>query len=119
MSEKTTKAAGKEIAPPADFEAKAHVKSIEQYQEMYDRSIADPEGFWGEIAETFEWKEKWSKVLDYSFDFEKVEDLYIKWFVDGKTNLSVNCLDRHLETRGDQTAILWEGNTPGDDSKLT
>ena len=111
---------GQKIPPPADFAANAHVKSFEQYQEMYDRSIADPEGFWAEVAEQFVWKEKWSKVRDYSFNATNApEDLYIKWFIDGKTNISVNCLDRHLETRGDQTAILWEGNTPGDDSTLT
>jgi len=101
--------------PPADFAANAHVKSAEQYQEMYDRSIADPEGFWGEIAEQFEWKEKWSKVLDYTFE----GNVDVKWFIDGKTNLSVNCLDRHLATRADQTAIIWEGNDPAEDSKMT
>lgn len=103
------------VAPPADLAAKAHISSEAQYQEMYDRSIADPEGFWGEIAETFVWKEKWSKVLDYTFE----GNVDVKWFVDGKTNLSVNCLDRHLEERGDKTAIIWEGNTPGVDGKLT
>ncbi len=103
------------VAPPADLAAKAHVGSEAQYQEMYDRSISDPEGFWGEIAETFVWKEKWSKVLDYTFE----GNVDVKWFVDGKTNLSVNCLDRHLEERGDKTAIIWEGNTPGVDSTLT
>ena len=116
MSEKTTGAAvGRKIPPPEDFAAKAHVKSMEQYQEMYDRSMKDPEGFWGEIAEQFEWKEKWSKVRDYTF----TDNVDIKWFVGGKTNLSVNCLDRHLATRGDQTAIIWEGNDPTEDSKLT
>ncbi len=103
------------IAPPADLAEKAHVSSEAQYQEMYDRSISDPEGFWAEIAETFVWKEKWSKVLDYTFE----GNVDVKWFVDGKTNLSVNCLDRHLEERGDKTAIIWEGNTPGVDAKLT
>ena len=106
---------GMKIAPTEDFAQGAHVKSMEQYQEMYDRSIADPEGFWGDIADEFVWKEKWSKVLDYTFE----GNVDVKWFIDGKTNLSVNCLDRHLETRGDKTAIIWEGNTPGVDSKLT
>ena len=113
MAEK--QAVGKTFPPPADFAANAHVSSFDQYQEMYDRSISDPEGFWGEIAEQFVWKEKWSKVLDYTFE----GNVDIKWFIDGKTNLSVNCLDRHLETRGDQTAIIWEGNDPSEDSKLT
>ncbi len=101
--------------PPAEFSAKAHVKSFDEYQAMYDRSIQDPEGFWAEVAEGFVWKEKWSKVLDYTFE----GNVDVKWFIDGKTNLSVNCLDRHLETRGDQTAIIWEGNDPSEDSKLT
>ncbi len=108
------KAKGDRIAPTEEAIAKAHINA-EQYEEMYKRSIEDPEGFWGDIAEGFEWKEKWSKVLDYTFE----DNVDVKWFIDGKTNLSVNCLDRHLETRGDKTAIIWEGNTPGEDSKLT
>jgi acetyl-CoA synthetase len=108
------------IPPSSDFAAQAHIKSISQYDEMYQRSIKDPEGFWGEIAEQFVWNKKWNQVRDYSFTYErKPEELYIKWFTGGKTNISVNCLDRHLETRGDQTAIIWEGNEPGQDSKLT
>jgi acetyl-CoA synthetase len=103
------------IPPSPEFAAKAHVKSYDEYQAMYDRSIRDPEGFWGEIAGRFEWKEKWTKVRDYTFE----PPVEIKWFVGGKTNVSVNCLDRHLARRGDQTAILWEGNVPGEDSKLT
>ena len=101
--------------PSAEFAAGAHVSSMDQYTEMYQRSISDPEGFWADIAEDFEWKEKWSKVLEYTFQ-GKVD---VKWFIDGKTNLSVNCLDRHLASRGDQTAIIWEGNDPSEDSKLT
>ena len=119
MSEDKSTNAGKKIAPPADFAANAHVKSFEAYKKMYDRSVKDPEGFWAEIAEGFVWKKKWSKVCDYSFTFKKPEDLFIKWFIDGKTNVSVNCLDRHLEKKGNQTAIIWEGNNPGEDSKLT
>ncbi|MBL7076420.1 MAG: acetate--CoA ligase [Kiritimatiellae bacterium] len=115
MSEQTTAPVGNSYPPPADFAAAAHVSSEAQYNEMYQRSITDPEGFWAEIAEQFVWKEKWSKVLDYTFE----GNVDVKWFVDGKTNLSVNCLDRHLATRGDKTAIIWEGNTPGVDSTLT
>ena len=103
------------VAPTQAFAEKAHVKSFEQYQEMYNRSIQDPDGFWSEIAEQFVWKEKWSRVRDYTFE----PPVDIRWFVGGKTNVSVNCLDRHLETKGDQTAIIWEGNTPGEDAKLT
>ncbi|MEN8255765.1 MAG: acetate--CoA ligase [Verrucomicrobiota bacterium] len=116
MSEETTTATkGNTYPPPADFAEKAHISSMEQYNEMYERSIADPEGFWADIAGEFEWKEKWSNVLDYTFE----GNVDVKWFIDGKTNLSVNCLDRHLATRGDQTAIIWEGNDPSEDSKMT
>ena len=104
-----------QIPPTEEISSRAYVKSPEQYEEMYSRSINDPEGFWGEIASEFVWKEKWSKVREFTFD----APVDIKWFIGGKTNLSVNCLDRHLETRGDKTAIIWEGNTPGEDSKLT
>ncbi|MDZ4199238.1 MAG: AMP-binding protein, partial [Kiritimatiellia bacterium] len=97
------------------FAGKAHIGSLEEYERMYRESIQTPDVFWGKIAETFTWKQKWSKVREYSF----VPPVSIQWFIGGKTNLSVNCLDRHLETRGDQAAILWEGNTPGEDQKLT
>ncbi|HOW69197.1 MAG TPA: acetate--CoA ligase [Phycisphaerae bacterium] len=101
--------------PPAGFAAKAHVKSMDQYQQMYQRSITDPEGFWGDIASTFYWKQKWTKVREYDFK----GDISIKWFAGGKTNITYNCLDRHLATRGDQVAIIWEGNEPSEDAKLT
>ncbi len=103
------------FAPRADVVAKAHINSFGQYKEMYDRSIADPEGFWSEIAEGFYWKKKWTKVRE--FDFKG--DISIEWFKGAKTNVTYNALDRHLDTRGDQVAILWEGNEPGEDAKLT
>ncbi len=103
------------IPPDPAFSANAHIRSFEEYEERYRRSIEDPEGFWAAIAETFEWQSKWTKVREESF----LEPVSIKWFVEGKTNVSVNCLDRHLEDRGDQIALLWEGNTPGEDAKLT
>ncbi|MBW1763111.1 MAG: acetate--CoA ligase [Deltaproteobacteria bacterium] len=102
------------VPPSEEFAAKSHI-SAEQYEEMYRRSIEDPEGFWGEIADNFVWKEKWTKVREYTFN----DQVDIKWFIDGKTNISVNCLDRHLDTKGDQTAIIWEGNTPGEDQEIT
>ena len=104
--------------PPTEFSANAHIKDFEQYQEMYQRSIEDPEGFWGEIAEDFVWFKKWDKVWEYNYDLRK-GPVGIKWFLGGKTNITVNCLDRHLDKRGDQTAIIWEGNAPGDDKKIT
>jgi acetyl-CoA synthetase len=101
---------------PAEFAAKAHINH-EQYEEMYQRSVEDPEGFWAEQAEQFvTWSKPWDKVLDWSYD---KNDLYIKWFEGGKLNVSYNCIDRHLADRGDQVAIIWEGDDPSTDSKIT
>ena len=101
---------------PADFAAQANV-SAEQYQEMYKRSVDDPAGFWGEQAEDYlTWFKKWDTVLDWSF---AGDDLHINWFKGGTLNVSYNCLDRHLETRGDQVAIIWEADDPNVDRKIT
>ena len=101
---------------PAEFAANAHIDSA-RYQEMYQRSIEDPEGFWAEQAEQFiTWFKPWDKVLDWSYD---KKDLHIKWFEGGKLNVCYNCIDRHLDTRGDQVAIIWEGDDPATDSKIT
>jgi acetyl-CoA synthetase len=101
--------------PPAEFAKKAYIGSMDQYRAMYKRSIEDPEGFWAEIADGFYWKQKWTKVREYDFS----GSISIKWFLGAKTNITYNCLDRHLEKRGDQTAIIWEGNAPTEDAKLT
>lgn len=101
--------------PPSELVSRAHIKSFEQYKEMYKRSIADPDGFWAEIAEDFHWQKKWDKVCE--FDFE--DTISIQYFIGGKTNICYNALDRHLDKRGDQVAIIWEGNAPGEDGKLT
>ncbi len=106
---------GQRLAPPANFAGQAHCPSFEQYEAMYRRSIEAPDGFWSEVAGSFEWSQKWDKVRDFSFE----HPVSIKWFLNGKTNLSVNCLDRHLEKRGDQTALIWEGNEPGEQSTVT
>ena len=101
---------------PADFAAQANI-TADQYEEMYKRSVEDPAGFWGEQAEQYlTWFKKWDSVLDWSFD---KEDLHINWFKGGKLNVSYNCLDRHLESRGDQVAIIWEGDDPNEDRKIT
>ena len=101
---------------PAAIAEKAHIDA-ETYQAMYQRSVDDPEGFWAEYADQFlTWDKKWDKVLDWSFG---ADDLHIDWFKGAKLNVSVNCLDRHLETRGDQTAIIWEGDNPEEDKKIT
>jgi len=101
---------------PDSFREKAHISSMEQYEEMYRRSIDDPDGFWGEMAEkTLDWFKKWDKV--HSFDPEKVE---IKWFEGGKLNVSYNCLDRHVKAgRGDKTALLWVGDDPAEDRHIS
>jgi acetyl-CoA synthetase len=97
--------------PPAAFTEGAWIKSREEYQKMYDRSIQDPAGFWGEIAEQFHWYKKWDKVFDFNYD-RREGKVQHQWYINGKTNITYNCLDRHLDTRGDQTAILWVGNNP-------
>ncbi len=87
----------------------------DQYLSMYRQSIDDPEGFWAEQAEKFiSWSKKWDTVQEWDYD-----QVSIKWFVNGKLNVTYNCLDRHLESRGDQVAILWEGDDPGTDKKIT
>ncbi|MGD9297065.1 MAG: acetate--CoA ligase [Chromatiales bacterium] len=101
---------------PAEFAAQANV-TAEQYEAMYAQSVEDPETFWGEQAEQYlTWFRKWDTVLDWSFD---EDDLHINWFKGGTLNVSYNCLDRHLETRGDQVAIIWEGDNPEEDRKIT
>ena len=101
---------------PENFLQSANCNS-EQYQEMYQRSVDDPEAFWAEQAEEYlSWFKPWDKVMEWSFN---KEDLHISWFNGGQLNVSYNCLDRHLEKRGDQTAIIWEGDDPNEDSRLT
>ena len=93
--------------PPPEFAAKAHVKSLEEYETLYRRSIQDPEGFWAEIARELHWFTPWTRVLDWQLPSAK-------WFVGGKINLCYNCVDRHaLSDRKDNIAILWEGE-PGE-----
>jgi acetyl-CoA synthetase len=88
------------------------IESFQDYQEAYKRSIENPEAFWAEIAEDFQWRKKWNKILEW--DFKKPE---IKWFLGAKLNITENCLDRHLRERGNQTAIIWEPNDPKDPAR--
>jgi len=105
------------VYPVAASVAKRTHIDAKKYAAMYARSIKDPDGFWAEQAKQFvSWSRPWSKVSDWSFDASK---LFIKWFIGGKLNVSYNCLDRHLATRGDQVAILWEGDDPKNDRKIT
>tara|TARA_B100000686_G_scaffold261836_1_gene274947 strand:+ start:3531 stop:5510 length:1980 start_codon:yes stop_codon:yes gene_type:complete len=104
--------------PPEVVASMAHIGSMEQYREMYERSINSPDKFWGEEAEKFCWFKKWDQVRSFNYDVNK-GNIKIEWFKGGQCNITSNCLDRHLETKGDQVAILWEGNEPGNNKKLT
>jgi len=100
--------------PPAELSEKAYIKSLDEYKEIYQRSIDDPEGFWAEAAEQLDWYKKWDKVLVEDFKEGKHE-----WFVGGKLNVSYNCLDRHVKTwRKNKAALIWEGDI-GDSKTLT
>jgi acetyl-CoA synthetase len=112
--EKKTMSESKIYGVPAGFAAKAHITEA-KYQAMYQRSVDDPEGFWAEQADQFlTWNKRWDKVL--SWDFKTAN---IRWFEGAKLNVSYNCLDRHLDKRGDQVAIIWEGDDPNVDKKIT
>jgi acetyl-CoA synthetase len=102
--------------PPTNLTDKAWIKSFDEYKKMWERSISDPENFWAEMANNFEWFEKWNNVRSYDFK-DKID---IKWFEGGKTNVTVNCLDRHVKAgKGDRTAIIWEGNEENETKKYT
>ena len=97
-----------------DIAAQAHI-STEVYKAMYQHSLKEPEAFWAEQAEQFLcWSKRWDTVMDYDYPTG-----HIRWFEGGKLNVSVNCIDRHLETRADQVAIIWEGDNPVHDKKIT
>ena len=110
----------KEIYPvPENFRKKAYINSREQYDKMWEESIKDPEGFWAKIADEYiTWFDKWDKVMDCNYG-TSADSLYVKWFTNAKLNVSYNCLDRHLDKKGDQIAIIWEGNELGEDKKIT
>ena len=93
---------------PESFAVAAQVKRGD-YERMYAESIEDPERFWGDIGRRIDWIKDFSQVKDSSY---AEDDCHIRWFYDGKLNVSSNCLDRHLQTRGDKTAIIWEGDDP-------
>ena len=97
------------------FATGAHVDN-EKYLEMYQRSVDDPEAYWAEQGKRIDWFTPYTKIKDVSYD---VNDLHVKWYYDGTLNAAYNCLDRHLGTRGDQTAIIWEGDDPAEDAKFT
>ena len=101
--------------PSKDFVANAHINAA-QYDEMYEASISDPDAFWGEQGKRLDWITPYTKVKNTTFEYP---DVSIKWYEDGELNVCANCVDRHLETRGDQVAIIWEGDEPTDDKRIT
>ena len=105
-----------DIFPPSNSASKnAHISSIENYQDIYQRSIHDPEAFWAKTAERLDWFEPWTNVRKFDFVNGKIE-----WFTHGKLNASYNCIDRHIQSgHGDETAIIWEGNDPNQSRKFT
>jgi len=103
--------------PPPEFAEKAHIRSLEQYQKMYDESIRDPKAFWLRKAEILDWFKMPSKACEYTWDTEG-RTIDIKWFADGELNASYNCLDRHLKTwRKNKAAIIWQGE-PEEDRRI-
>ena len=104
--------------PPQSFRQRAHFKSLEEYSAEYERSIADPQAWWAEQADSFHWYKKWDTIRSYNYDLN-AGPIELRWFDGGRTSIVYNCLDRHLDTRGDQVAIIWEGNEPGEDGTLT
>lgn len=101
--------------PHPAFSERAHFNSLEQYRAAYRKSIEQPEDFWSEVADRIHWFEKWNSVREYDFMNARVA-----WFKGGKLNACYNCLDRHVETgHGDKTAIIWEGNDPGEHRHFT
>ena len=102
-------------AVPAEFAARSRIRA-DEYEKLYAESVRDTEGFWGRIGRRLDWIKPYTKIKDASF---AADDLHIRWFHDGQLNLSANCLDRHLATRGDKTAILWEGDDPAESRAIS
>ena len=101
--------------PSADWVDSAHVSSLDKYRDIYNRSIENPDEFWASIAERVTWYKPWNKVRNFNFKEGK-----IKWYENGKLNVSYNCLDRHVDSgKGDKKAIIWEGNNPDEDKSFT
>ena len=106
------------VNPPENVSSKAHIGSMDEYLEKYNRSIEEPEEFWSEMAQNFHWFKSWKEVRSYNYNMDR-SPVDVKWFAGAKTNVCYNCVDRHLEVRPDKTAIIWEGNEPGEDSTIS
>ena len=104
------------IFPPSDdFKANAIIDK-QKYDEMYSESINNPDAFWSKHGLRIDWIKPFTKIKDVSYEHPSVS---IKWFEDGELNVSANCIDRHLEKRGNQTAIVWEGDNPAESKHVT
>ena len=101
--------------PAAAFAASSHADKA-TYEVMYAASIADPDAFWAAQGKRLDWMTPYTKVKNTTFEHAGVS---IKWYEDGELNVSANCIDRHLATRGNQTAIIWEGDNPEDSAHIT
>ena len=106
----------KQVYPVSPDVAKRALLNRDQYEKMYQQSVNDPETFWAEHGKRLDWIKPFSKVKNTTYDYD---NLSIKWFEDGQLNAAANCLDRHLEKRGDQTAIIFEGDDPADSRNVT
>jgi acetyl-CoA synthetase len=106
------------VNPPQNVSSKAHIGSMEEYLKQYERSIKEPDEFWSEMAHNFHWFKQWDQVRSYNYDMEN-GPIDVKWFAGAKTNVCYNCVDRHLDVRPNKTAIIWEGNEPGEDSTIS
>lgn len=105
--------------PTQALKDKAYIKSMKDYEDMYNSSIKDPSTFWAKIAEeNFYWKEKWDNTLSYNFNIKKGK-IFVKWFENAKTNICYNALDRHLPSIGDRIAYYWQGNEDHERKTIT
>ena len=105
----------KTFQPAAEIVSRALVTD-ESYTAMYGESLSDNDAFWAEHGKRIDWIKPYSEISDVSYD---TKDLHIRWYADGTLNAAANCLDRHLATRGNQTAIIWEGDDPADSKHIT
>jgi len=105
----------RKFPPPAEFSKKAHIKTLADYKQMYERSVKDPDGFWSEMASNLHWFKKWNKVQEWNFEEPKIQ-----YFIGGKLNVSYNCLDYQItQGRKDKVAIIWQGEPEDDVRKYT
>ncbi len=98
------------VKVPKEWEEHAHIDE-DKYEKLYEKSVEDPDAFWGKEAERLDWIKPFMRVKNTTFEYP---DVSIKWFEDGTLNVAANCIDRHLKTRGEQTAIIWEPDDPNE-----